>query len=89
MRGIKSVQIIASFQQPLYDQKDQWEVMPSNVTLDEELGHGQFGTVIRGRLFQNSKNGDLDCIPVAIKLLKCKDLVLDIYVNTLQSCCIY
>jgi len=56
---------------------DEWEISPSDITVDDKLGEGAFGEVYRGSLkgplinnkvkpeFRNSL-----FLPVAIKLLK-------------------
>ena len=58
---------------------DKWEISPSHIVVEGELGHGEFGVVkkghLRGHLLNNKVKVQLreaSCVPVAIKMLKCK-----------------
>ena len=62
---------------------DEWEVLPSDVIVDELLGQGAFGEVYRGYLKGPLANGKVKTefrnalhLPVAIKLLKGNTLIL-------------
>ena len=73
---------------------DEWEIFPTNTTLDEKIGEGAFGTIFSAfvdiRVIRKSKYaklqggsallGDKSC-NVAVKLLKGAMSVLRMFLN--------
>jgi len=56
---------------------DPWEVLPANVTVENNIGEGHFGFVMKGLLVKNKYKGRIDYqfrepTPVALKMLKSK-----------------
>lgn len=74
---------------------DEWEIFPTNITLDEKIGEGAFGTVFSAlvdiKIIKKSKYakqqggsalfGDKSC-KVAVKLLKGKMSVFRMFSNS-------
>lgn len=64
---------------------DEWEVVPSQVIVEENIGEGAFGEVLKGTIKGPLNNPKVPsalknaiCIPVAIKMLKSEEKKLRI-----------
>ena len=78
--GQRQLLLHRPIQSPLTSpQKDEWEIPPNEVIIEDCLGEGAFGEVYKGiikcpivnpKVRSSVKNAF--CTPVAIKLLKCK-----------------
>lgn len=64
-------------------QLDDWEILPTEVIMEDPLGEGAFGEVYKGVLkcpiinpkVRSSMKNSI-CTPVAVKLLKCETIIL-------------
>jgi hypothetical protein len=50
--------------------KQWWEIPRDDLTIDEELGSGAFGVVMKGYLTKREEGKNENCIMCAVKMLK-------------------
>jgi hypothetical protein len=50
--------------------KQWWEIPHDDLTIDEELGSGAFGVVMKGYLTTREEGKNENCITCAVKMLK-------------------